>query len=158
MKFIKTSFCALALLMATTMMGQKNVEVKKSVIEKTFNVEKDGTKFPYRVKVYNSVKSQVVLKDEDKNKLNQSRKEVADYVSKFIYVDNDTDDAFDKYIVMRYWKDNSDTFELVPTAKGFKVVVDGKYVEYIFGEGFYQVDSPDKDFFMIDQFDPIVSL
>ncbi|GAA4106841.1 hypothetical protein GCM10022393_01530 [Aquimarina addita] len=139
--------------MSNSIAQEKQVESTTTV--HTFNFEKDGKTIPYRIKVHKKVASKVKLAKEDADKLNQARKATSDQVTKLIYVDNDEYDDYDKYIVLKYMKDPTDSFELKPTKRGFSVLVDNKNLEYIFGEGIYFVNNEDADFFIVEEFDAI---
>ncbi|MBQ4820543.1 hypothetical protein [Aquimarina sp. MMG016] len=155
MKTIKILITFVLTITLTGAMAQENKQVLKTKVTKTYNFKKDGKTIPYRVTVYKTAKSKVMLQESDKEKLNQSRKTVPQQVTKLIYVDNDLYSDYDKYIVLRYTQDANDSFELKPTERGFKVIVDKKNVEYIFGEGLYFVNNADRDFFFVDEFDTI---
>ncbi|WP_299257710.1 hypothetical protein [uncultured Aquimarina sp.] len=142
------------LLIAFTLTGI-SAQTVKTKTTKTYNFKKDGKTIPYRVTVYKTAKSKTVLNKADKDKVNQEIKVSDKEITKLIYVDNDIYDDYDKYIVLRYTKEADDSFELIPTDKGFKVVVDNKNVEYIIGEGVYFVNNIDKDYFFVDEFDSI---
>ncbi|TSE09137.1 hypothetical protein [Aquimarina algiphila] len=155
---MKTINFLITLLITFTMTGviaQDNTQIIKTRTTKTFNFKKDGKTIPYRITVYKTGRSKVILDESDKGKLNQDRQTSPQEVTKLIYVDNDMYSDYDKYIVLRYTKDANDSFELKPTERGFKVIVDKKNVEYIFGEGVYFVNNEDKDFFFVDEFDSI---
>ncbi len=55
--------------------------------------------------------------------------------------------------MLRYIKDPSDSFELIPTKRGFTVEVDKIHMEYIFNEGVYYVNNKDADWFFVEEFD-----
>ncbi|WP_343911047.1 hypothetical protein [Aquimarina litoralis] len=155
MNILKTLMIVVISFSMTNMIAQSNSQTVETKTTKTFEFKKDGKTIPYRVTVYRTSNTPLKLKKTDKSKLNQERKSMNEQVTKLIYVDNDQWDDYDKYIVLRYEKDPNDSFELKPTDKGFKVVVDQKNVEYIFGEGLYFVNNEDKDFFFVDEFDTI---
>ncbi|WP_299216304.1 hypothetical protein [uncultured Aquimarina sp.] len=155
MKMIKLITALLITFTLTGAIAQSNRQVIKTRTTKTYEFKKDGKTIPYRITVYKTGKSKVMLDDSDKGKLNQDRKISPQQVTKLIYVDNDLYSDYDKYIVLRYSKDANDSFELKPTERGFKVIVDNKNVEYIFGEGVYFVNNADKDYFFVDEFDSI---
>ncbi|WP_120650141.1 hypothetical protein [Aquimarina sp. AD1] len=156
MNILKTIMALLICFTVTTnAVSQSDSQRIKTKTTKTFEFKKDGKTIPYRITVYKTSKTPLKLKKADKGKLNQGKKEVSTQVTKLIYVDNDVWSDYDKYIVLRYNKDPSDSFELKQTEKGFKVIVDNKNVEYIFGEGVYFVNNEDRDFFFVDEFDTI---
>ncbi|WP_062055393.1 hypothetical protein [Aquimarina longa] len=155
MKTLKLIVTLLIIFTLTSTVAQSNKEIIKTKVTKTYEFKNNGKKIPYRITIYKTAKSKVILEKADKGKLNQSRKISPQQVTKLIYVDNDMYSDYDKYIVLRYTKDANDSFELKPTERGFKVIVDKKNVEYIFGEGVYFVNNEDKDFFFIDEFDSI---
>ncbi|MBP2830714.1 hypothetical protein J8281_00825 [Aquimarina sp. U1-2] len=155
MKAIQVIATLLITFTLTNAVAQSNTQMMKTRTTKTFEFKKDGKTIPYRVTVFKTSKTPLQLKSEDEGQINQNKKSVPAQVTKLIYVDNDMWSDYDKYIVLRYNKDGDDSFELKPTERGFKVVVNKKNVEYIFGEGLYFVNNDDKDFFYVDEFDSI---
>ena len=156
MKTIKNCFIAICmLLMLPAMAQEKNKQVVKSSTTKTFNFEKDGVTIPYRITVFKTKENKVTLDPSDADKINQDRTDKVENVTQLILVDNDVYDDYDRYIVLRYQKDPNDSFELEPTKRGFKVIVDNHFVEYIYGEGIYFVNNADRDYFVVEEFDAI---
>ncbi|KZS38870.1 hypothetical protein AWE51_14920 [Aquimarina aggregata] len=155
MKIIKIITTLLIVFTLQGAIAQSNTEIIKTTTTKTFEFKKDGKSIPYKITIYKTSKTPIKLKSTEEGKLNQERKKSLSQVTKLIYIDNDQYDDYDKYIVLRYNKDSNDSFELQPTNRGFKVVVDKKNVEYIFGEGLYFVNNEDRDYFFVDAFDSI---
>ncbi len=155
MKAVKLIATLLITFTLTSAVAQSNSQMMKTRVTKSFEFKKDGKMIPYRVTVFKTSKTPLKLRSEEKGELNQDRKIVPAQVTKLIYVDNDMWGDYDKYIVLRYTKDDGDSFELKPTERGFKVVVNKRNVEYIFGEGLYFVNNADRDFFFVDEFDSI---
>ncbi|MAQ76734.1 MAG: hypothetical protein CL613_10445 [Aquimarina sp.] len=152
MKTIKCILLAITLLIGINLQAQDGEVGMKAMTEKNFEYEKDGKMIPYEIKIFENREFKVKLKEEDKNKLNQERVLTPARVSKLIFVDNDADKDFDRYIVLRYPKDANDSFELEPTKRGFAVKVNKRYMEYIFGEGVYFVNNEDRDYFIVEEF------
>ncbi len=155
MKMIKLITTLLITFTLTGAIAQSDSQMIKTRTTKTFEFKKDGKTIPYRVTVYKTSKTPLKLNSAEKGELNQDRKITPAQVTKLIYIDNDMYSDYDKYIVLRYTKDANDSFELKATDRGFKVIVDKKNVEYIFGEGLYFVNNADKDYFFVDEFDSI---
>ena len=118
-------------------------------------MKKEGKKIPYELKIFETRNYVLKFKEEDKGKLNQGRVNTPAYVTKLILVNSDMDKSYDRYIVLKYKKSPGDSFELVPTTKGFAVKVDDNHLEYIMGEGVYIVNNGDHDYFTVDEFDKI---
>lgn len=155
MKTIKYILLVIILLVTVNLQAQDDETGMQAMTKKTFEYEKDGKMIPYEIKVFENRKFEVKLKEEDKKKLNQERVATPAKVSKLIFVDNDGDKDYDRYIVLRYPKDPNDSFELEPTKRGFAVKVDKRYMEYIFGEGVYFVNNEDRDYFIVEEFNAI---
>ena len=152
MKTIKCILLVTFLFVGITSQAQDGELGMKAMTKKTFQYEKDGQMIPYEIRIFENRKFEVKLKEEDKGKLNQERVITPAKVSKLIFVDNDGDKDYDRYIVLRYPKDANDSFELEQTERGFAVKVDKRYMEYIFGEGVYFVNNEDKDYFIVEEF------
>ena len=131
-----------------------NDNIIKTTTVKNFIIEKNGKKIPYKLKIHEQRRYNVTFEKEDKNKLNQDLVDAPNaYVTKLIFINNDLDKSYDRYLVLRYKKDPTDSFELTPTLRGFAVKVDKRYLEYILGEGIHFVNNEDKDYFIVDEFD-----
>ncbi len=155
MKIVKIITTLLLVFSVSGIVAQSNSQMMKTRTTKSYEFKKDGKTIPYRVTVFKTSKTPLKLNKDEKGELNQDRKIVPAQVTKLIYVDNDMWSDYDKYIVLRYNKEDNDSFVLKPTDRGFKVVVDKHHVEYIFGEGLYFVNNADRDFFFVDEFDSI---
>lgn len=155
MKRIKIVATFLILFTFITAFGQdkqKTVEQMKTSTVYKFNYQKEGSSIPYKITTFVKKESPIKLKNEDVAKTNYDRKNTPNYVTKLMYVDNSMDDTMDKYITVRYIEDKNDSFEVQPMDNGFRVIVDNKKAEYVFGEGIYFVNTEDRDFFMVDEF------
>jgi len=133
----------------------QSTEIMKTTTTKKYTFEKEGKKIPYELKIFETRNYVLKFKEEDKGKLNQGRVNTPAYVTKLILVNSDMDKSYDRYIVLKYKKSPGDSFELVPTTKGFAVKVDDNHLEYIMGEGVYIVNNGDHDYFTVDEFDKI---
>ncbi len=155
MKTIKFLVSTILILAVNFAFAQSDSQKIKTTTVKSYQYQKDGKSVPYKLTIFKTSTTPLKLNEKEKGQLNQDRKITPAQVTKLIYVDNDMYDDYDKYIVLRYSKEPEDSFELKPTDRGFKVVVDERYVEYIFGEGVYFVNNEDKDFFFVDEFNTI---
>lgn len=153
MKAIRIVAMMLLFLTVTNINAQKE-QKKETTTSYTMNIETmDGITIPYKITIFETRKSKIKFAKEDIGKTDKTRIYTPDYVTKIIYIDKGADSDYDSYIVLRYIKDQSDSFEFKPTKRGFTVEVDKKYVEYIFGEGVYFENNKDADYFMVDEFD-----
>lgn len=144
----------LLLFLAVNNINAQNEQKMETTKVYVVNIETiDGKTIPYKIRVNETRKSTIKFAAKDKGKMDQTAIYSPEYVTKLIYVDKDADNVYDTYIVLRYKKDPSDSFEFKPTKRGFTVVVDKKYVEYIFGKGVYFVNNKDADFFYVTEFD-----
>ena len=156
MKSIKQMLTVVIILFMYSGFAQNNSnEIMKTTTTKKYTFEKEGKKLEYELKIFETKNYVLKFKDEDKGKLNQGRVKTPAFVTKLILVNNDSDKSYDRYIVLKYKKSPSDSFELVPTTRGFAVNVDDNHMEYIMGEGVYRVDNKDHDYFTVDEFDKI---
>ena len=156
MKILKQMLTVVVMLFMYSGFAQNHsTEIMKTTTTKKYTFEKEGKKIPYELKIFETRNYVLKFKEEDKGKLNQGRVSTPAYVTKLILVNNDMDKSYDRYIVLKYKKSPGDSFELVPTTKGFAVKVDDNHLEYIMGEGVYSVDNKDHDYFMVDEFDKI---
>jgi hypothetical protein len=156
MKILKQMLTVVVMLVMYAGFAQnQSNEIMETTTTKKYIFEKEGKKIPYELKIYEKRNYVLKFKEEDEGKLNQGRVNTPAYVTKLILVNNDMDKSYDRYIVLRYKKSPSDSFELVPTTKGFAVKVDDNHLEYIMGEGVYRVNNMDQDYFIVDEFDKI---
>ncbi len=154
MKFIhKIMMVSVALAtMSITAQDTKTMGTLNSTTVKTFNYEKNGSQIPYKVTIQEQRDYQATFQQDEKNMENWNRNNEPARVAKLISINSAVDNTIDRVLVLRYEKQLADTFELVPTKKGFAVEVDGRSLEYIIGEGIYFADTADKDFFFVDEF------
>ena len=156
---MKTIFTLLSLtIFLTTGYAQNPNQVPRQMdatIHKTFAVTQDGTERAYNVKILEHRKYPMAMEGTDKNKIDQNRKSTPASVIKLIAVDSDNDQNYDHYMVLKYTKTVTDSFELVPTSKGFAVKVDDKTLEYFVSEGIYFINNKDQDFFTVEEFKEI---
>ena len=156
MKILKQMLTVVVMLVMYTGFAQnQSNEIMETTTTKKYIFEKEGKKIPYELKIFEKRNYVLKFKEEDEGKLNQGRVNTPAYVTKLILVNNDMDKSYDRYIVLRYKKSPGDSFELVPTTKGFAVKVDDNHLEYIMGEGVYRVNNMDQDYFIVDEFDKI---
>ncbi|WP_010521505.1 hypothetical protein [Aquimarina agarivorans] len=156
MKLLKTLLSTLLILESTAFYAQNVSSVEHDVMrttkKKSFIKDKDGTKTPFRMKVIERRDYRFAFEEEDKGKTDQDRVIMPAYVTKVVYLDNDFDKYYDKYIVIRYKKSYEDKFEIVPTENGLGLKVDEKMVEDISKAGFYVTDTDDNDYFVVEEF------
>nr|WP_298998085.1 hypothetical protein [uncultured Allomuricauda sp.] len=159
---MKNKFIAiLAIMMSCVFSAQAQEEKENDKIAgkmmasttKTFTFTKDGTSFPYQVTIHENRNYTTSFDKEDKGKIDQDRLSTPAKVAKLITVYNDREPAYNRLIVLRYDKQVTDTFKLIPMENGFAVKVDNQSVNYILGEGLYFTNTNDKDFFAVDIFD-----
>ncbi len=147
MKNLKLILLTLSIMISSLSFGQEIADKIQTTTVKTFQYQTSEKMITYKVKVIEKRKSATMgSKTVDPN---------LEHVTKLISIDNDTDKAYDRYIVLRYKKMPNDTFELVETKKGFAVIVDGKSMEYLIGEATYVIKNADADYFIVDEFDKI---
>ena len=120
--------------------------------KKTFTIEADGTTTKYHVKIFENRTYPMAWEKADKGKVNQDRKTTEAKVTKMIAVDTNSDNDYEQYFVLKYRKSIADTFKLVPTSKGFAVMVDGTIKQHFDREGIYFINNPDQDFFSVIEF------
>lgn len=123
-----------------------------SSVKKTFTIKADGTETKFHVKILETRNYPMAWNEEDKGKVNQDRKTKAAKVTKMIAVDNDSDNEYEQYFVLKYRKSLTDTFEVVPTKNGFAVMVDGSIKKHFDREGIYFINNTDEDFFSVTEF------
>ena len=119
----------------------------------TLNYDRDGTKIPYTITTQENRIYSATFKQSEENKENFKRMESPATVSKMITIKSEIDSTLNKRIILRYKKRLADTFELVPTDKGFQIEVDGNLINYAVESGVYAIDATNKNFFVIDEFD-----
>ena len=151
------SLLGLTLFISGPMLGQyqQNPGKLNSTVYKTFAIEKNGVEIPYNVKVMEHRTYPMQWDKQDKGKVNQNRKYVADKVTKLVAVDTDNDKEYEQYFVLRYRKSLADKFEIVATDNGFAVQVEDKSLKIFEKEGIYFIDNSDQDFFSVDEFGEI---
>lgn len=162
MKTIRTYLLPVLCLVALNMTAQKKEMAKNNtgemaaVTAKSFTFEKDGKTIPYQVTIHERRNYNSKFDKADKGQVNQDRIGTPSTVAKLITVHSNQDPTFNRLIVLRYKKQVTDTFKLVPTKNGFAVNVDDKSLNYIFDEGVYYANTADKDYFVVDIFDYIL--
>lgn len=152
---MKNIISLLSLLLLTTLTlsaQERNEGTLSTTTHKTFTISKDGTATKYNVKILENRNYPVVWQNEDEGKVDQDRKYQAAKVTKMIAVDNDSDNEYEQYFVLKYRKSVADTFELVPTNNGFAVMVDGSIKQHFNREGIYFINNDDEDFFSVIEF------
>ncbi len=147
------SLLSLTLLTIWTLPAQdRNSGTLNATEHKTFTIKADGTETKYNIKVLEHRNYPMNWEKEDKGKVDQDRKSVAAKVTKLIAVDNDNDNMYEQYFVLKYRKSIVDTFEAIATDKGFAVKVDDKIRQRFERKGIYFINNKDQDFFTIEEF------
>lgn len=147
------SLLSLSLITLLTLSAQeKNEGTLSTTTHKTFTINADGTETKYNVKILENRNYPIAWKKEDKGKVDQDRKTTEAKVTKMIAVDNDSDNDYEQYFVLKYRKSVTDTFEVVPTSNGFAVMVDGTIKQHFNREGIYFINNSDEDFFSVIEF------
>lgn len=155
---MKTFTTLISLLLLTGFVGQaqhNNKGTMNASIHKTFAIEKDGTEVPYNVKVMEHRNYEMDLKKNNQKMVNRDRDTKPAEVTKLIAVDTNNDNEYEHYMVLKYKRNVTDSFKVVPTKKGFAVKVDDKTMEYFVSKGIYFIDNKDKDFFIVEEFKEI---
>lgn len=148
----KTITFFLALLFTAGSYGQDaKQEIMDATIEKTIQIEKDGIEIPLHIKI-------LEYRDypEAAKTFTDSKAEKAAKVTKLVAIDQMKDGNIENYLVIRYRKSITDSFELKSTPEGFAILVDDRELKYIHGNGVYFVDNADRDFFIVESFQNIL--
>lgn len=118
----------------------------------TFNLKMDGGEVSYSVIVYEKRGYTTELDNEDEGKVDQDRLSTPAKVTKMVRTESESPMLDDRFLILTYDKQVTDTFKVSPLVDGFKVTVDEKEVKYVFSEGKYYVDTADRDFFVVHEF------
>lgn len=146
------SLLSLSMLTILTLSAQEKTGKLSATTHKTFTIKADGTATQYNIKILENRDYPMAWKKEDEGKVDQDRKSMAAKVTKMIAVDNDSDNEYEQYFVLKYRKSVADTFEVVPTNNGFAVKVDGNIKQHFSREGIYFINNSDEDFFSVIEF------
>ena len=151
-----TTLATLLLLTGVFGYGQtKDSGQMNATTYKTFAIERNGTEMPYHVKVVEHRNYPIALDKKDQKNVNQDRDTEPAQVTKLIAVDADNDNVYEHYLVLKYDKSVTDSFEVVPTEKGFTVKVNDRSMEYFVTKGIYFINDKDQDFFTVEEFKEI---
>lgn len=144
----------LTLLTSFTISAQTQQKSGKlnTTINKTFTIEKDGTETLYNVKIMEHRNYPMKWENQDKGMVDQDRKYATAKVTKLIAVDNDNDNEYEQYFVLKYRKSITDEFKVVATDKGFAIKVEDNSLQLFEKEGIYFINNTDQDFFTIEEF------
>ncbi|GAA3519773.1 hypothetical protein GCM10022393_37470 [Aquimarina addita] len=152
MKNLKLFTVTLLFLTTTLVKAQHdNKQIIQETITKQYEVEKGASTIPYKVHIKNKETSEVLLKKEDQNALNQERINTPEMITKIIRIDDDADHYYDNLIELSYAVDDDADFKIVPTKNGFVITVKGKELNYDFMKKEYQVEKLDNNFFKIEK-------
>ncbi|WP_298320918.1 hypothetical protein [uncultured Aquimarina sp.] len=147
----KISFVILSFIFATATAQEPNAEITKQTIVKTYELERDNRTVPYEVTIWNKEIDPIKLKKEDRYKLNQSRIDAQEKVTKVITIDDQYDDAYDNTIQISYLKEADKDFKMMPTDEGFVIMVRGEELRYSVNNKNYDVKSLKDNFFIIER-------
>lgn len=118
----------------------------------TLHLNMGGDEVSYSVIVYEKRGYTTELDKHDEGQVNQDRLSTPAKVTKMVRTESENSMLDDRFLILTYDKQVTDTFKVSPTTNGFKVTVDKKEVKYVFDEGKYYVDTADKDFFVVQEF------
>lgn len=139
MKFIKIFLSTVTLFSAAFMFAQENSDMTSETTEKTYSVYADGELIKNSVKINTMVSRDVLIKEEDKNKLNQDRVFQKKNVMKTVKIDNDIDNTYDEIIKFSYRADDKSDFMLVTNDDEIMVAIDnGEKLEIVKSESIYK--------------------
>jgi len=154
---MKKIFTILSLATLTAFAGygqnQDSGVMKATTQLNTFTVSEDGKQKEYSVKVMERRNYGMELDSKDKGLVNQDRKRTSPFVSKLVAIDNDSDENYDDYMVLKYKGTVNNDFEVAQTEKGFDIIVGNKTIHYDVLNSNYVVEKKSKNFFIIDEFE-----
>ncbi|WP_422859567.1 hypothetical protein ACOKFD_01110 [Flagellimonas sp. S174] len=144
----------LTLLTSFAMSGQTQHKSGKlkTTINKTFSIEKDGTETQYNLKIMEHRDYPMKWEKEDSGMVDQDREYATAKVTKLIAVDNDNDNEYEQYFVLKYRKAITDEFTVVATEDGFAIKVEDNSLQLFEREGIYFIDNTDQEYFTIEEF------
>jgi len=132
MKNLKTISALLLTIFFTASMSAQdlNKEVASETKINKFKVKSELGTIDYTVKV--NTKSIDYSQTVDNNKQDQPRVADANNTVTTIMVNNDFDRDYDNVITLRYKSKSDQPVEVVPTGKGFDILVNGERLHYDF--------------------------
>jgi hypothetical protein len=153
MKILKNTI-AIILLVTGINLGAQEIETGtlNSKDKTTFQLNLNNEETSYSVIVYEKRGYTTELDDSDKGKIDQDRLSTPAKVTKMVRTESENPMLDDRFLILTYDKQVTDTFKVSPLVDGFMVTVDKKEVKYVFDEGKYYVDTADKDFFVVQEF------
>lgn len=139
MKSIKIILSTIAFCSSAIIFAQENSDMTSETTEKTYAVYADGELIKNSVKINTVVSRDVLIKEEDKNKLNQDRVFQKKNVMKTVKIDNDIDNSYDEIIKFSYRADDKSDFMLVTNDDEIMVAIDnGDKLEIVKSESIYK--------------------
>lgn len=129
-----------------------NYDFYSTTVEKTIPYEKDGEIIPVKMKIVETRKYSFEFEAADLGEIDKDLVETPVMVTKEIYVDNDKDDSYDKFIVMSYEKSANDTFEIIPTNDSIAIKLDNSIIKPVTSEGYIVANTKDADIVMIETY------
>lgn len=153
MKLIYKTFTFFMALLLTGAVFAQNADqgILNARIDKTIAIEKDGTQIPLHVKILEYRNYPETAQNQTESKSDNSAT-----VTKLIAIDEFKDGNIEQYLVVRYQKSITDSFELKATPEGFAILVDDRELKYLHGNGVYFMNNEDQDFFTVEEFRDIL--
>ena len=144
---------SLLLMFVFTFQAQSQEKGKMSSSKKkTFTIDHNGKKTVVELNIYENRNYEMKWDKADKGKIDQDRTSALAKVTKLIALKSNHETINDRFVVLRYDRQVTDTFEVLPIPNGFMVTVDQHKIRYVFKKGKYVVDTPDNDFFIVEEF------
>ena len=131
MKYYKTILFSTALLFATGLTAQeaKQSKISEETTEKTYKLTMNDEVVENSVKIKTTRYQPVMLDEQEKNELNQSRVYPPKAVVKTVKIDRDADSAYDEVIKFSYITDDVKDFTLVSDEDSLLVAIEeGDYI------------------------------
>lgn len=125
MKNLKIALASVLLFAGTTAIAQEGTEeTAKETTQKTYSFFEDGKKVENSVRITTIRKQAVMTEEEDKDKVNQTRKIPPKMIYKTVEIDKDSDDAFDEVIEFSYISESVSDFTLVSDKENILVAIE----------------------------------
>jgi hypothetical protein len=101
-----------------------NNEIGSETVEKTYSIHSNGQVIRNSVRVTTTTSQEILLEEEDKDKVEQDRVTPMKRITKTVLIDNDDDEQYDEKIVFSYMAVNDSDFTLVSNDDQLMVAVD----------------------------------
>jgi len=161
MNYLKSLVFGAAIFSTSLLFAQKEVAKVKDIAEftttKKYTTELNGVKTVYRIKVLEHQAYPIRFDAADKGMKEQKRLNTPAYITKKVYIDDDSDKYYDKSIVIRYMRAYEGKFEILPmrNGEGVGVKIEGMEPEEITKAGYYLSDTDDNDYFVVEEFNTL---